>query len=105
MGNLKKRTYPSGRVSYTYRYYYNDRYRRITFGPVLKRKAEEWYHEAETLLRRGIDPREHWDVKGDHRTTGGNEAINSKSRLLSNVINNYINTSLNKGNRPLISDI
>lgn len=104
MGRLYKRKYASGRESYSYRYFYGQRHRRITFGPVSKRQAEEWYHEAEALLRRSVDPREYW--KDDTRiedvspTKSDDRSDSVYVKCLSTIIDQYLDSSENKGNRP-----
>lgn len=98
MGKLHGRKLSDGRVSYSYRYYYEQNDRRIAFGPVPKSTAKLWEAEAETELRQGKDPRVWWKRKNDENKE---TTRHQQSTLVRDLVIQYLNASRDRGNTML----
>ncbi len=98
MGKLHSRKLSDGRISYSYRYYYDYHDRRIAFGPIPKVTARQWESEAETELRLGRDPRLWWKRKNDENKES---TRHQQSTLTRDLVIQYLNTSRDRGNATL----
>lgn len=98
MGKLHGRKLSDGRVSYNYRYYYENRDRRIAFGPIPKVTARQWESEAETELRLGRDPRLWWKQKTDENRESTRY---QQSTLTRDMVAKYLIASRDRGNAEL----